>query len=239
MIVTIMNPLNPTRQEYNEWKYMGYSIFPPMAARLDPVLQSLRQMALEGLCMRRTFLLLILVLAPLLSFSACGGGGTGTDAAPASPPAGGGRETGIPGIDGIRQEFLDAVNGARATARFCGATHFDTAPPVAWSDNLAMAAYLHSFDMATNKFFSHTGSDGSSPGVRISREGYDWASYGENIAVGYPTVSAVIQAWLGSEGHCRNIMNPAFEEIGAGFAEGPYSGSPTSRYWTFDLASPR
>jgi hypothetical protein len=34
-------------------------------------------------------------------------------------------------------------------------------------------------------------------------------------------------------------MSPAFEEIGAGFAEGPFSGSPSARYWTFDLASPR
>jgi hypothetical protein len=34
-------------------------------------------------------------------------------------------------------------------------------------------------------------------------------------------------------------MSPAFEEIGAGFAVGPYGGSSSARYWTFDLASPR
>jgi len=185
--------------------------------------------------------LLFLIAASLLSLCACGGGGggPGTDAAPTTPPAGGGPGTGVPGIDGIRQEFLDAVNQARASGRYCGAAYFNAAPPVAWNDTLAMAAYLHSFDMATNGFFSHTGSDGSSLGVRITREGYEWWSCGENIAVGYPTVSAVIQGWLGSEGHCRNIMNPGFEEIGAGVAEGPYSGMPSARYWTFDLAIPR
>jgi uncharacterized protein YkwD len=102
-----------------------------------------------------------------------------------------------------------------------------------------MAAYLHSSDMAVNQFFSHTGSDGSSPGDRITREGYAWRTYGENIAVGYPTVSAVLQGWLGSDGHCRNIMNPAFREIGAAYAEGPYPGNPSAPYWTFDLATPR
>ena len=93
--------------------------------------------------------------------------------------------------------------------------------------------------MATNELFSHTGSDGSNPGERIDRQGDDWWTYGENIAVGYQTVSAVMQGWLGSEGHCRNIMNPAFTEIGAAFAEGQYQGNPAALYWTFDLAAPR
>jgi uncharacterized protein YkwD len=182
---------------------------------------------------------LSLFLVCLLFLSACGGGDPGTGTAPNPAPVPGGQGTGVPGIDGIRQEFLDAVNQARSVARLCGATQYNAAPPVAWNDDLAMAAYLHSFDMATNDFFSHTGSDGSSAGARITREGYAWSSYGENIAVGYPTVSAVIQGWLGSDGHCRNIMNPGFEEIGAGFAVGQFGGSPSARYWTFDLASPR
>ena len=151
------------------------------------------------------------------------------------PPPG----TGIPGIDSIRQEFLDAVNLSRSVDRMCGSTSYPATSPVAWSDVLAMAAYHHSEDMAINDFFLHTGSDGSTPGERITREGYDWWTYGENIAVGYPTVSAVMQAWLGSEGHCRNIMNPAFEEIGAAYAEGQYQGTSDAPYWTFDLATPR
>lgn len=123
-----------------------------------------------------------------------------------------------------------------ARVRECGNTPYGPAPPVSWSDNLAMAAYLHSEDMVLNNFFSHTGSDGSSAGQRISRQGYPWRTYGENIAVGYPTVSSVIQGWLGSEGHCRNLMNPAFTEIGAGYAIGQFGGNPAACYWTFDLA---
>jgi uncharacterized protein YkwD len=169
----------------------------------------------------------------------CGGGDSGTVSPSTPPPGNPGPGTGIPGIESIRQEFLDAVNQARSASRMCGTDAYDAAPPVAWNDSLAMAAFLHSSDMAVNQFFSHTGSDGSSPGDRIDRQGYDWWTYGENIAVGYPTVSAVMQGWLGSDGHCRNIMNPVFEEIGAAYAEGPYLGTSSALYWTFDLATPR
>ncbi|MGA6994097.1 MAG: CAP domain-containing protein [Candidatus Deferrimicrobiaceae bacterium] len=170
----------------------------------------------------------------LATLCGCGGGGSGTVSLSTPPPG-----TGIPGIDSIRQEFLDAVNQARSVGRMCGATSYPAAPPVAWSDFLAMAAYLHSEDMAINESLTHTGSDGSTPGERIDREGYDWWTYGENIAVGYPTVSAVMQGWLDSEGHCSNIMNSAFAEIGAAFAEGQYQGNPSALYWTFDLATHR
>jgi uncharacterized protein YkwD len=57
-----------------------------------------------------------------------------------------------------------------------------------------------------------------------------------NVAAGHPTVSSVIQGWIGSEIHCRILMNPAFTEIGAGYGIGPFGGNPGARYWTFNLA---
>ena len=181
----------------------------------------------------------ILVVISLLLLPSCmgGGGGNGNVTGPGGlviPPPGATEPD--PGVADIRDEFLAAVTQARSVSRTCGTTPYGSAPPVSWSDNLAMAAYLHSEDMVLNDFFSHTGSDGSSAGTRISRQGYPWRTYGENIAVGYPSVSSVIQGWLGSEGHCRNMMNPAFTEIGAGYAIGPFGGNPDARYWTFDLA---
>jgi len=183
--------------------------------------------------------LAVLTVFSLLLLPACGGGGGGDGnvTAPGGsviPPQVGNDPD--PGVADIRDEFLAAVNQARSVNRSCGNTPCGPAPPVSWSGNLAMAAYLHSEDMALNNLFSHTGSDGSSPGQRFSRQGYPWRTYGENIAVGYPTVSSVLQGWLGSEGHCRNLMNPAFTEIGAGYAIGPFGGNPAARYWTFDLA---
>jgi uncharacterized protein YkwD len=184
----------------------------------------------------RRFACLLLLLVWIPS-AGCGGSDAGGVPNAGLPPDGQG--TGIDGIDEIRQAFVDAVNAARSTGRMCGATRFDAAPPVSWNDSLAMAAYLHSYDMATHASFSHTGSDGSSPGDRITREGYAWSTYGENIAVNYPAVAAVMQGWLGSEGHCRNIMNPSFREIGAAYVDGVYMGLPSAPYWTFDLAATR
>ena len=183
--------------------------------------------------------LAVLTVFSLLILPACVGGESGdgnvTDPGGSVLPPQSGNDP-DPGVADIRDAFLAAVNQARSVTQICGNTPYGPAPPVSWSGNLAMAAYLHSEDMVLNNFFSHTGSDGSSPGQRISRQGYPWWTYGENIAVGYPTVSAVIQGWLGSAGHCQNMMNPAFTEIGAGYAIGPFGGSPAARYWTFDLA---
>jgi uncharacterized protein YkwD len=181
----------------------------------------------------------ILVILSVLALPACGSGGggngtvTGSGSSVIPPPVGNDPD---PGIADIRDEFLAAVNQARSAGRLCGNTPYGPVPPVSWSDSLATAAYLHSEDMALNDIFSHTGSDGSSAGQRISRQGYPWRTYGENIAVGYPTVASVIQGWLGSEGHCRNLMASSFTEIGAGYAVGSFGGNPTARYWTLDLA---
>jgi uncharacterized protein YkwD len=188
--------------------------------------------------------LLYRCLAVLMVFSflllpalASGGNGNGnvTDQAGSVIPPQGGTDSN-PGVADIRFDFLAAVNQARSVNRRCGNTPYGPAPPVSWSGNLAMAAYLHSKDMVRKNFLSHTGSNGSSADLRISRQGYPWRAYGENIAAGSPTVSSVIQGWLGSERHCRNMMNPAFTEIGAGYAIGPFGGNPVARYWTLDLA---
>lgn len=144
---------------------------------------------------------------------------------------------GIGNDTGVRGEFLAAVNEARSINRRCGKTRYGPAPPVSWSGNLAKAARLHSEDMVRNHFFSHTGSDGSSARERISRQGHAGMACGENISVGVPAVSSVIKGWLESEGHCRNLMDPTFTEIGAGYAVGPFGGNPAARYWTLDLAT--
>ena len=183
--------------------------------------------------------LAVLTVLSLLALPACvngwGGDGNVTDPGGSVTPPRSGNDP-DPGVADIRGEFLAAVNRARSVKRMCGNTPFRPAPPVSWSGALATAAYLHSKDMVRKNFQSHTGSDGASAGERISRQGYPWRAYGENIAFGNPTIPSVIQGWLASERHCRNLMNPAFTEIGAGYFIGSFRGNPAARYWTFDLA---
>lgn len=127
-----------------------------------------------------------------------------------------------------KAELLQLVNDVRATGCTCGTTVMPPAGNVVWNDDLAKAAYDHSVDMKTNNYFSHTGLDGSDPGQRIADAGYSWSTYGENIANGYPTEQAVMSAWLGSEGHCKNIMSANFSDMGVG---------RDGNYWTQDFGS--
>lgn len=92
------------------------------------------------------------------------------------------------------------------------------AAAVSYNAQLDAAAQAHADDMLRNGYFSHTGLDGSSPGDRARRAGYDWRTYGENIASGYRSEEGVMAGWTGSPGHHANNINPAFEEFGLGLA---------------------
>lgn len=112
--------------------------------------------------------------------------------------------------------LLTLVNNVRQTGCTCGTTVMPPVPPLTWNDLLEKAALGHSKDMNTNNYFSHTGLDGSSPGDRITRAGYTWKAYGENIALGYTAEQDVMNGWLQSEGHCKNIMSSRVKEMGVG-----------------------
>jgi uncharacterized protein YkwD len=133
---------------------------------------------------------------------------------PTSPP---------PPFNVNKETLLQLVNNVRRTGCNCGATVMPPVTAVTWNDLLATAAYNHSLDMKQKNYFSHTAPDGSSPGDRVTRAGYKWRSYGENIAKGYANEKDVMDGWLNSEGHCKNIMNASFKEMGV---------ARVDAYWT-------
>ncbi|WP_328390529.1 CAP domain-containing protein [Streptomyces sp. NBC_00400] len=102
--------------------------------------------------------------------------------------------------------------------------------PLTVNAKLTKAAQAHSKDMADHRNMSHTGSDGSSPDDRITRAGYHWNSYGENVAYGYSTPEKVMAGWMSSPGHKRNILDCSFKEIGVGLAQ-------PGDYWTQDFGT--
>lgn len=112
-------------------------------------------------------------------------------------------------------EMLDAVNATRGRAQMCGETSYPAAPPLVWNGRLEAAAAQHTGDMSSHDFFDHQGSDGSRPGDRATRAGYAWRAVGENIARYQTTVPEVVADWVASPGHCRNLMDPRFAEMGA------------------------
>jgi len=137
------------------------------------------------------------------------------------------------------ESMLETVNAVRSEARVCGSTSYPAAPPLAWSCALRTAALNHSRDMADNNFFSHTGSAGDSVGDRATAAGYTWSTVGENIAAGIPlsSVSAVVQAWVDSPGHCANLMHSGYTELGS--AKYTNSSSTYVVYWTQVFGRPR
>jgi uncharacterized protein YkwD len=129
------------------------------------------------------------------------------------------------------QAILDSVNAVRATGRTCGERSFGPAAPVLWNAELAQAALAHSEDMASHHYFNHRGSDGSFVGERTRRVGYNWHRVGENIASGVRSPEDAMTGWLDSPGHCANLMDPGFTEMGTGYAINPISKAGTA-YWT-------
>lgn len=113
--------------------------------------------------------------------------------------------------------------------------------PVTIHTQLNQAALGHSQDMALNDFFSHTGSNGSTPWQRITASGYgSFSTAGENIAAGYSSPQEVMNGWMNSSGHRANILNCAFQHIGVGYY---YLANDTGsvnyhHYWTQVFASP-
>lgn len=110
-----------------------------------------------------------------------------------------------PGTEAIVAEVLQIVNAERARGGVS---------PLTLHPALITAAAAHAADMRARNVMSHTGADGSNPGQRMTRAGYPWITYGENIAMGFQTAGGVMDAWLHSPGHRANILNPNFKEIG-------------------------
>ncbi len=131
----------------------------------------------------------------------------------------------------FRQEFLRQINRVRAQGCNCGAVYMPPAPPLTWNNYLEKAATGHAADMARQQYFSHTSKDGRSMEDRIVLGGYVFNGYksfavGENIAWGQQTIDEVMGGWIKSPGHCKNLMNPTFKEVGV---------AENDEYWVQDF----
>ncbi|SDI01551.1 Uncharacterized conserved protein YkwD, contains CAP (CSP/antigen 5/PR1) domain [Pseudomonas benzenivorans] len=134
------------------------------------------------------------------------------------------------------QQLLAQLNAARAQPRQCGGQSFVAAAPLAWNATLGAAAETHSRAMANGNFFAHKDRDGRTPGDRAELAGYSGRQIGENIAAGLDAARRVVDGWLASPGHCANLMNPQFSELGAAYAVDPKSDAGI--YWTALFGAP-
>jgi len=142
------------------------------------------------------------------------------------------------GLPDYQAQVLARVNALRAAGASCGgAGRFGPAGVLAWQGQLDQAAAGHAQDMAKQDYFSHTSLDGRTMSDRVDATGYVWRNLGENIAAGPRSVDAAIDGWRASDGHCANLMNPAFTEFALACVA--RDGTTYGRYWVMNLARPR
>jgi uncharacterized protein YkwD len=91
--------------------------------------------------------------------------------------------------------------------------------PLKNNERLAQVARNYSQQMARDDFFSHTGSDGSTPAKRVRAGGINYSVVGENLfkSTNAPQpVPLAVKGWMESPGHRENILRPVFTETGIG-----------------------
>ncbi|MFE4573144.1 CAP domain-containing protein [Paenibacillus chitinolyticus] len=106
--------------------------------------------------------------------------------------------------------------------------------PFAWDASIASTARKHSEDMAVNGYFDHTNKQGLSPFDRMEKDGLKFWSAAENIASGYSGPIEVVNGWMNSSGHRKNIMGDT-TRLGVGV----YFGGSMNVYYTQNFYTPR
>jgi len=131
---------------------------------------------------------------------------------------------------------LQLVNEVRASGTRCGAKAFGPAPPLQMFATLDSVAAEHAADMARHDYFEHVDLKGNTPADRVRAAGYRAQLVGENIAYGPASAQEVVAGWLHSPGHCENIMDPRFTDMGLALASG--RGARRGLYWDQVLTEP-
>jgi uncharacterized protein YkwD len=107
-------------------------------------------------------------------------------------------------------------------------------PALREQSQLERSAQSWTATMVLHNTFTH-GTDFSK---RISAVGYDWSTAGENIATGFATPQKVVNAWMASPDHCRNILDPQYSSVGTGILDSAVkSAASAGATWTQDFGS--
>lgn len=128
----------------------------------------------------------------------------------------------------------DGALGVALTSRFRAANGLG---PVTLDARLSRAAADQALAMARHDDLSHSIGWGNALPARLAAVGYDWEVTAENIGMGYRTLAAAFDGWVGSAGHRANLLKPGVTQVGFGAAEAPASRSRF--YWAMILAAPR
>ncbi|USK53345.1 CAP domain-containing protein [Cytobacillus solani] len=117
-------------------------------------------------------------------------------------------------VSAYEQKVLDLTNQERAK---------NGVPALKLDVELSKVARAKSADMKAKGYFDHNSPTYGSPFDMMKQFGITYKSAGENIAMGQRTPEEVVNAWMNSEGHRKNILNANYTHLGVGYvADGNY-----------------
>lgn len=123
-------------------------------------------------------------------------------------------ETDLGAMSQLEQAACDLINAQRIK---------NGLKPLTISEELSVKARVKSTDMLENNYFSHNSPTYGSPFALMKSLGITYRSAAENIAMGYKTAEAVVNAWMNSPSHRANILSSNYTSMGIGHVDG---------YWT-------
>jgi uncharacterized protein YkwD len=127
------------------------------------------------------------------------------------------------------QEVFERTNLERERANLA---------PLRLQETLGRSAEWMAADMARHDYFSHNDRYGRSFSRRIQSFGYgNWRLVGENLAYGYRTPAEVVEGWMKSPGHRRNILDRGYTEIGIAVTSDPATNHRF--YWVQNFGARR
>ncbi|WP_195238204.1 CAP domain-containing protein [Romboutsia sp. 1001285H_161024_C4] len=118
-----------------------------------------------------------------------------------------------------QREIVNIVNAERSKRGLA---------PLTLDSSLSNVATKKSQDMINRGYFDHNSPTYGSPFDMMKQFGISYKAAGENIAMGQKDPQDVMNSWMNSDGHRKNILSPNFTHIGVGIAK----ASNGQLYWT-------
>lgn len=108
-----------------------------------------------------------------------------------------------------RSQLLEATNTSRSGSN---------SPELKENSLLDAAAQAKADDMTSKNYWSHQTPSGDQPWVFVTKQDYAYQKLGENLAAGFENEEAVVDGWMASTEHRKNLLDKDFEEVGFGVA---------------------
>ncbi len=110
---------------------------------------------------------------------------------------------------------IDGINEARAA---------EGLPPLTENRALTSSAKLKIAELMKKGALVHTSSPAGSAWPVLVQGGYTYIHAGENLAVNIESEQEIVDEWIDSPLHKKNMVDPRFTDVGVAIGQGFYKG---------------